>query len=342
MSQVSKIEEQDPRFKYIETKLGIMALVAVLGIVLLVAFVGKERDVFTKKFHLYFIAANGRGMSTNMPVKLSGFKVGKVKRMELAEKAVVKVTMEIDSKYQQWIRSGSKASLVKEGFIGEPFIDLTGGSEDGAVLADGEFVPFKRRAGLVELINAAKPAFNEIKEMIHYANDPGGDIKTTIANISALTTELKGARAELADTVRSTAALMEEISKKSGPVLDSTSSVMKNLEGVTARLEPMMERMDAITERAEAATTRLPETAASLDAVVENMKTLTGMLASESPAIREMLTDAGETLGDAREVVGGVKKSWPVRLMVPPVKGPELVPLDAFKYGSKAHEADGR
>ncbi|MFQ5465356.1 MAG: hypothetical protein ACE5EI_05450, partial [Thermodesulfobacteriota bacterium] len=193
-----------------------------------------------------------------------------------------------------------------------------------------------------ELINAAKPAFNEIKEMIHYANDPGGDIKTTIANISALTTELKGARAELADTVRSTAALMEVISKKSGPILDSTSSVMKDLEGVTSTLAPMMERMDAITERAEAATTRLPETAARLDAVVDDMKTLTGMLASESPAIRDMLADAGETLGDAREVVGGVKKSWPVRLMLPPVKGPELVPLDAFKYGSHAHEAGDR
>jgi len=37
-----------------------------------------------------------------------------------------------------------------------------------------------------------------------------------------------------------------------------------------------------------------------------------------------------------------VKKSWPVRLMVPPVKAPELVPLDAFKYGSHGDEADGR
>lgn len=341
----SQIEEKDPRFKYLETKVGLVALLALLGIVALLVFVGREKDLFTKKFNVNFVAKNGRGISIGMPVKFSGFKVGKVKYMELEGGAVVMVTMEINRKYQKWMRVGARARLIKEGFIGEPFIEITGGHEEKTMLEEGALMPFERRAGIEELINAAKPALNEIKEMIHYANNPEGDMKSSLANIRALSAELMEARHELSSTIRETnalikksSALMDTVGDEGGPILASTKNILTNLEGISSKLVPVMERMEKISERAEEATATIPSTAVKIESVLDNLETITGVMAAESSTLRQTLFDAKETIGETKEVIRGVKRSWPVKLMVPPLEGPELLPLDAFPDRSGYYE----
>lgn len=344
---MAPIDERDPRFKYLETKIGIMVLVAILGVVAIMLFIGREKDIFTKKFTIHFVADSGRKLSTGMPVKLQGFKVGKIKDMELSDDSMVHVTLEVNRKYKAWVKTGTKAKLMKEGFIGEPFIELTGGDEDGVVLGDNDLVPFERRAELEELINEAKPVLNEIKEIILYANDPEGDIKTTLNNIRELTDELAGARHDLATAIKETSELvsqsnelMKKVNARSGPMLEKTDHVLTSLDAVSTRLVPVMERMDTVTQRAEEATRTLPETARNLNSMVDNLRVITGSFAAEAPVIRELITDAGATMGEAKEMVRGVKKSWPVRLMMPEPAEPRFAPLDAFVYGNNDRRDD--
>src|SRR3990167_5385636 len=102
-------EDKDPRFKGLELKVGIMALAAIVGIAVVIAFMGVKRDLFTKKYTLGLRVETGSGFVEGMPVKLSGFKIGRVKKLELTETANVTVTLEINKKYQRWLREGTKA-----------------------------------------------------------------------------------------------------------------------------------------------------------------------------------------------------------------------------------------
>jgi phospholipid/cholesterol/gamma-HCH transport system substrate-binding protein len=336
----AEIQERDPRFRRLEMKIGIMVLVAVVGIVVILVFIGKEKDLFAKTFSVYFVSDSGRELTVGMPVKLSGFKIGKVEDMELTEDAAVRVTLEIYSRYQGWLRAGTSAKLVKEGFIGEPFVQMSVDTPDGRMLEDGEMLVFSRRVAIEEVVNEVKPVLLEIKEIIHYANDPEGDIKTMLGNIREVTGEIKDAKEELGEVVRESAALtraaremVERVSGQTGPIVDSTARVLENLDGITTRMLPLMDRIDRIASNTEEASTVLPDTARRLADVTENIRIITDTLAAETPRVREILSDAGETITGTKEIVDGAKQSWPVRLLMPAPPEPSLVPLDAISVG---------
>lgn len=331
------IQEKDPRFKNLELKVGIMAVAALAGIIAIIIFVGVEKDLFINKYRVYFTSESGSGFVQGMPVKLSGFKIGRVKKIELTEDARVKVIAEINKKYERWLREGSRARLSKEGFIGESVIEFTIGNPKGRVIQEGDMIPYEKTGGIDELVSQAKPVLNEVKEIIHYANDPHGDLKVTIGNLRELTAELKetgrGLNAAVRDAdgvIRKAGAIVSNINDKGSPLMDSAAKTMKNLEGFSSRIDPLMYKMENITDRAESALGRLPSAAEKIEKAASNAADLTEALSKETPRIKTILKDAQETLKDSREIVRGVRQSWPVRLMIPPARKPELVPLDGF------------
>src|SRR3990172_9412817 len=98
---MSNIEQKDPRFKNLEKKVGIFVFTAFVILAGILFFMGRERGLFIKKYAIFFTVDSGTGFIEGIPVKLLGFKVGKVKSLELTEDAKVKVTLEINKKYQK-------------------------------------------------------------------------------------------------------------------------------------------------------------------------------------------------------------------------------------------------
>ncbi len=334
---MAKWEDRDSRFRRLEIKTGLLVLVALTGVVLLVIFLGVERGYFTKKFSIHFVTDSISGFSKGMPVKLSGFKVGRVAGFEFIDEAKVMVTAVINRKHQKWLRVGAKAHLAKVGYIGESYIEITVGKADGRMLDDGDLIPYELAGGMEEIIKEALPVLDEVKEIIHYINDPDGDIKATISNIRELTSDLSETKSQLQESIAGAVGVVQKLDsvvgkfdEKGDKILDSAKKTFENIEQMSQRFAPTMDKLELIAGQTEEATRRLPETAEKLEGIVEDVKVLTGGLADKSPAINTMISDMGEAAKDGKEIVRGVKKSWPVRLMLPPKKSPELVPLDSF------------
>ncbi len=324
------IKEKDPRFRNLEIKIGAMVLVAIAGIVILMVRIGMEKDLFTSKYRISFVSASGSGFVEGMPVKLSGFKIGRVKRIELTEDANVKVIAEINRKYEKWIREGSKARLAKEGFIGDSYIELTMGGAGARVLADNDTVPFERTGGIEELVEEAKPILKEVKEIIHYVNSPEGDIKLMLGNIKDLTAEMRQTRKEIDTTVRSANRFVLDLNSRTNEALDGANRSIKNIEALSLRLEPVVKKAESIAVSADEAAVKLPRAAQKIERILDDVSAITGPLSNEGPRIKKILRDTQETAAQAKAVTKGVKESWPVRLMLPEPQAPGLVPLDSY------------
>jgi phospholipid/cholesterol/gamma-HCH transport system substrate-binding protein len=340
-------EDRDSRFKRLELKTGLLVLVVLLGMVVLIVFLGVERGVFTKKYSIYFITESVAGFSRGMPVNLSGFRIGRIKGFELIEGAKVKVTAEISRKHQQWLRAGSKARLAKEGYIGDTYVEIIVGEIAGGPLSDGAFIPYEKTGGVEELIKEALPVLEAVKEIIHYINDPEGDIKTTLGNFKVLTSDLLETKARLAEGISDAAsvvkkldAIVDKFDEKGVDAMDSALRVFKNLEGLSLRLAPTMEKIELIADHAEKAMSSMPATSRKLGDILDDVKKLTGTISEDGPALSEILSDAQKAARGGKEIVRGVKKSWPMRLMLPPKKRPELVPLDSFLFERKGYDLD--
>ncbi|HLA51233.1 MAG TPA: MlaD family protein, partial [Thermodesulfobacteriota bacterium] len=197
--------QKESRFRNLEKKVGVFVSIVIVMLLSIFFFMGKERGMFIKKYHLFFIVDSGMGFIEGMPVKLSGFKIGKVKSMSLTSEARVKVALEINKEYQKWIRQGSVARMKKEGVIGEAVIDVTVAPASAMIIGDGKEIPYEKVLGIDELlIKEVTPVLKEIKETIGYINNPDGDIKRAIANTQKLSEGLLETKAHLDGVLKDT------------------------------------------------------------------------------------------------------------------------------------------
>ncbi len=344
---MATIKDKDPRFQNLEFKAGVMLMVAIAGIALLVLLLGIERDLFTKKFTLKFIADSGSGINKGMPVKLSGFKVGRVSRVELIDGARVRVTTVISRKYSEYLREGVRVYITKEGYIGDPYVDIAVGDLDAPLLSDGDTMSFHTKNGMEQLINEAKPALAEIKEIIHYINDPEGDIKIILGNLKEISGKLEQTRAAITETTRDAGKtvkridrLVERVDVKIDPVIESAARVFAGVESMTGKMESVIDRLDTVSRDIVTITHKLPSTVTRVDSILDDVKLLSSTLGKGAPEIMDVIRNGNETLSESKELITGIKTSWPVRLFLPKKNVPHLVPLDSFsiKQGAVVSE----
>ncbi|MFQ5587019.1 MAG: MlaD family protein [Thermodesulfobacteriota bacterium] len=322
------IKDRDPRFSHLEKKVGIFVLVVIVGLLVVIFFVGREQDLFSPKYTLYTISESGAGFIRGMPVKLSGFKIGRVKKLSLDEIARVRVAIEVNKKYQKWIRRGSVARLFKEGFIGEWVLEIEAGELSQPVLQDGETLPLEKAGGIEELVKKAKPVIIEVKEIIDYINDPEGDLKTSLKNIRALSLELEETGREakhtivgVRETVGEANSLLSSLNEKGPKVVDKVDLLLGESVKVLANVETFSAKLPAITEKTEE--------------ILDNMGVLSEALAVEGSKIEELISDTGDVLRDSKELLEGITEGWPVRLMMPEKEGLRLIPLDGSETGGE-------
>ena len=321
------IAEEDPRFKHLEKKIGLFIAVAIAGLITVIVFIGADKDLFTKKYSLKFTVEKGTGFSRGMPVKLSGFRIGRIDSISLNEAAKVDIEIQIGKEYQKWIKTDSVARLVKEGLVGDNIIEVSVGSQQAEVLKDGSSISFEKTKGLEEiatdLADRVKPVLIEVKDIISYVNDPNGDIKQSIKNVRLLTTELHGTRekvdALLTDStlkVGHLSADMEKLLKSTGDKVDAIGPVLEKADRSMATVE---QKLPQLLEKAS-------ETMEHLDKAGRNLEKISD---KALPKIPVLLNGAEDTLQGADTVINALKQTWPLKNHVPVPVEKDFVPGDS-------------
>ncbi|MBU4320964.1 MAG: MlaD family protein [Thermodesulfovibrionales bacterium] len=290
------MKETDPRFMKLKGKVGLFFIIAVAGIIATVVSIGIERGIFTAKYRINFTVDKGTGFFEGMPVKLSGFKIGKIDSMSLDENAKVKVTLLISKKYSKWIRQDSKAMLTKEGFIGEGVVDISVGSTNKPVIWDGGVIQNEKARGLDEIAEEMRPVIGEIKDIITYINDPKGDIKQTIANLKTLSSGLNATK-ENADKLLKNAD--SNISGVSSDASKALKNIDKTVSSMNDKINPVIDKLNRTMDNAE-------KTTANLRDAVEKA----------APKVPPLLNKGEDALSDTNEVVKSLKQIWPIRLFI--------------------------
>ncbi|RJQ39408.1 MAG: MCE family protein [Nitrospiraceae bacterium] len=290
------MKETDPRFASLTGKVGLFFIAAVIGIIATVVFIGIERGLFTAKYKIYFTVDKGTGFFEGMPVKLSGFKIGKIDSLSLDEHAKVKVTLLISRKYGKWIREDSRAILTKEGFVGETVIDVTVGNQSKPVLKDDSAIKFEKTRGLEDIAEEVKPVLNEIRDIIGYVNDPKGDIKQTLANLKTLSAGLNATKESVDKLLKNADSNISGVSSDASKTL---KNIDKTVSSMNEKINPVIDKLNRTMDNAE-------KTTANLKDAVEKA----------APKIPPLLNKGEDTLSDTNEVMKSLKQTWPIRLFI--------------------------
>lgn len=314
------IREEDPRFRHLKKKIAVFAAVALAAVAAVVLLIGKENDLFTKKYELLFSVEKGTGFSRGMPVKLSGFRIGRVKSISLNEAAKVDVVLQIGNEYRKWIRRDSTAKLVKEGLVGDAIIEVSVGTPSLDVLQDGERLAYVKTKALDELADEiaekVKPVLIEVRDIIGYVNDPGGDIKQSMKNFNTLSRNLEVTRKRADSLLVKAADDVDTVSGKLGAVLDDASVTVNRANASLVLLDG---KLPGLLANAESSLKNVEKISCDLRLAEERLL----------PKVPSLVQKSEDALSGGNRIVDAVQGIWPISSRIPAPREQQLVPGDS-------------
>lgn len=308
---MQEIKETDPRFLFLKGKVFLFSVIALVSGLVLLFLIAKQRGLFVKMDEIYFITERATGLSTGMPVKVSGFKIGRLKSMKLQDDATVKVILSIEHSQMKWLRTDSFAILTKEGLIGESIIEIIPGRD--RELRPGESIRFEKLKGIEEMAGELKGELTDIikgiKELLNYINSPQGDVKKSLSNLERVS-------ANLIKTTESMNRLLEELQRRTVSIGDRTEDTIaetkKRMEELSGLINGAKESIDNISKE-----------------LLETAKTIKDTTDRSSKDIPVVLEQTKRSLQDLEDILQSIKGMWPVRSGIKKI---EIRPIEGDTY----------
>ncbi len=244
----------------LQIRVGIFILAALVALVGLIFFLGRQAGLFERQYHLLAGFTQIGGLIEGATVRLAGVPVGRVTAIRLPESrgAKVEVELTIVRRVQSRVRADSVARIETLGLLGDKIVEVSLGSPGAAVLPEGAEVRTEEPLDTNRLMKQGTELLRNLVEI-------SSDLKTTIAKATEST-----AGPDLVETVRALRALTTEIEKG---------------QGLLHRLVYDPRLGNAVTEAA-AALAQVTATVKRLDTLLGDPKTA-GLVEEARGAVRE-------------------------------------------------------
>jgi phospholipid/cholesterol/gamma-HCH transport system substrate-binding protein len=315
------LKTTDPRFHLVETRARWFILMAVLGLLGLVAFVIWKQEFFRPIRRIDLFAASSQGIYKGMAVRLSGFRIGKVGGVKLEGENQVTVSLAVFTEYAHFLRRDSVANVASESLIGDRYIEITAGTAKSEQLKDGDALPLTPEKSIGSLMESLKdeirPAVTDTRDIISYLNNPAGDFKMTLASLNALTATLSRDVPEILKRANVAAQqgsdLFEQMNKRDASLWQSMEGLEKFSATLNKDFPPLLDSLGKGLDRFEQAGKDTSALMLNGSEVVDELKK---MAKEATPEVSKLLNKSEETVKSADEVLSGVKRMWPLRKAV--------------------------
>ncbi len=297
------VEETDRRFLNLENRIGVFVAGAIIGVFLLVLFIGVQHGLFTAKRDIYFVAASAGHIEEGQAVKLSGLQIGKVSKITLEGVAKVRVDLSIDKKYMKWIKTGSKVRLANKGIMGVSALEIVPGSPAAGQVSAGGQIGFEQSVGLNEMAEELRgqieASLSQVRGILAYVNDPNGDIKRTLHNMRVLSAGLAATRDDADRLLARAGMTLNATSSEVNSFVASSGRVVKNTDHMVKRLD---KDLPVLLKTAEKSMENVQEASGDIRKAAE----------ANSGKIAPLLDNGFRIEDDALKITGSVKKTWPI------------------------------
>ena len=242
------------------------------------------RGAFEATQKLYLSADDSEGVVVGMDMSFSGFPIGRVSRIELAEQGSVRIHVDVPVKSARWLRTSSVFTLEK-GLVGAARLRAFSG-----ILDDPPLPPGAERIVLRGDVSA------EIPKMV-------ADARDVLLNLNRLTGEQSALYVTLGEVQRlnsSQGGLMAAVTgneadaRRVSDLLQRTAQLVKHLDAVTQRVDGVVQRADRQVLGHDGLLTDAQASVRQLGALLQDVR-------QSVVKVDAVLTEAQAVAGNARE-----------------------------------------
>jgi phospholipid/cholesterol/gamma-HCH transport system substrate-binding protein len=338
-----------------EKIVGLFIIIPLAILLIVFLFIGRTKHFFEEKYKIKAVFKEGEGLKAGIPIILSGIDIGAIKSAQLNEENKVEVTLEIRKMYQNKIRTDSKATVAKAGFIGEQRIKIFPGSPSLPVISDGGSITVEEGMAIEDIVNRVRPALENVEKTLNKIAEIAGNIPSTAAsdilgntksitdNIKIITEDIKKGRGtagailterdlynNINETVKKADNAMQKINdilvkvdNTSGHLPEITQSIKKELppilediRGTLKNVKESSSELPAILDLTQKTLKKIEEISARLPAIMENIEKTTANIKEASGETPAIASSARESAEDANSIIKGAKNSWPIKNFV--------------------------
>jgi phospholipid/cholesterol/gamma-HCH transport system substrate-binding protein len=201
-----------------------LSLIFLLGGILMV---GNAHNTFQNKMKVVSLFDDVNGLKKGNNVWFSGVKIGTVSNLSFYGKSQVEVSMNIDTKSQQYIRKDAKVKISSDGFIGNKILVIYGGTSKTEAVEIGDTLAVEKTFSTDDMINmlqennknflAITNNFKAISEKLVAGEGTIGKLlndNSVYANINTATASLQNASVKAQQLVSSLAAFSSGLNTK--------------------------------------------------------------------------------------------------------------------------------
>ena len=202
-----------------------LALIVGSGLYLLYA-----RGAFEPTQTLVLTADDSEGVVVGMDMTFSGFPIGRVRRIELAETGNVRILVDVPRKDAHWLRESSVFTLVR-GLVGGTAIKAYSGVLTDPPLAAGAERPVLRgdaTAEIPQLMATARQLLDNLQQL----SAPDSALNDTLGQVRQLTQRLNAPGGALGVLMGN-----EQDARKVLQTLDRTQQLLARMDAVVARAD---------------------------------------------------------------------------------------------------------
>lgn len=210
---------------------GLLALIMIS-----IFMLSSENNIFARRFNLAVEVPNAQNLKSGAAIQLKGIQVGTVSSVDFIGVDTLKITFNVDQRYQEWIREDSYVAFKTQGVLGDKFLEILGGTDGSPMIKADTILPVQTSSSLDKFINrgedilvVAARVLARVDVMLAAIED--GSINGILSNLRDSSASAKKVLGELEK--RDLGALVDKINT-STKKLDQT---LGSLTGVTKRIE---------------------------------------------------------------------------------------------------------
>lgn len=274
-------------------RVGLTVLLAlvVLGVGILV--IGERSFLFKSTNSYSIMFENTSGLAQGSPVQLNGVVVGRVEDIELSgevEQTLLRVRVEIESKYRERLRTDSVARIKSLGLLGDKFVQVVSGSSNQPVIEPGGEIPADQPTDVDSLIRSGEDVADYVVSTARSLTAILGRLERGEGMVGGLLADDRGAT--LVTSLEETLSSLGRVAQR-----------LEQGEGTAGRLltdDQLAQRLDDSVGRVQSLLTRATSEESALGLVLDDAATHDS-LRNTVTGLETAVADLGATARDLRE-----------------------------------------
>lgn len=237
-------------------KVGLFIIFLLINAIGIIYYILLSKGTFEKRYDYFFTTHSAEALNVGMPVKVSGFTIGRVDVIELLDDGTVKLTFSVNEQNQKWVNKESLL-MIRKPLLGSSYIILYS-AIGNPVLKEGSTLEALISNDINDLVLKLEPIVlkmgnivNSVDKITTYLAKDDSELMLTIKNIEKFTAVLvqnKSLLTSLTGDEKATNAFINTI-KTLPSIVEKFNKISSNVDkSLVPKLSEFMNELIKITE----------------------------------------------------------------------------------------------